>query len=145
MKVLLPGKRFCEECAKNGRECQWCHRPLPERFYSKRIDVCDTCINRRERQRRANNQTGGNSVSAALDGAAETTSIDPQPGNTLDVLQFFTDNQTNIVHILEQRLETMKGIKWFMTLFVRFIKYNQNNETVQVEPIFRSLSFTCTN
>ncbi|KAL4227055.1 transcriptional repressor [Mactra antiquata] len=48
-KQLLPGKPFCNDCAKNGRECRWCHRPLPERFYSKRTDVCDTCINRRER------------------------------------------------------------------------------------------------
>ena len=36
-------------------------------------------------------------------------------------------------------------MKWFMTLFVKFVKYNQNNEAVYAEPKFRSVSFACTN
>ena len=48
-KSLLPGKKFCKSCGDGGRECRWCHRPLPERFYSKRTDICDRCLDRRER------------------------------------------------------------------------------------------------
>lgn len=50
-KQLLPGKRFCAECGENGQECRWCHRLLPEMFHSRRTDVCDTCITRRENHR----------------------------------------------------------------------------------------------
>ena len=47
-KLLLPGKKFCHSCSLQGRECKWYHRPLPERFFSKRTDVCDRCPTRRE-------------------------------------------------------------------------------------------------
>lgn len=39
---------------------------------------------------------------------------------------FFRDNQSFISDILEDRM------KWFMTLFIKFVKYDQNNEAVYV-------------
>lgn len=48
-KALVSGKKFCQTCAEQGRECGSCHRPLPERFFSKAIDICDSCTSRRER------------------------------------------------------------------------------------------------
>ena len=140
-KPLLQGKKFCRGCSKNGRECNWCHRPLPERFYSQRTDVCDACINRRERWI---SQSGGGS-NKALNGAAETKVLDPNPGNLWDILQFFKDNSNPIQYFLHTTLWAKKGIKWFLTLFVRFVKFNENDEAVYAEPIFRSINFTLTN
>ena len=55
------------------------------------------------------------------------------------------ENREQIETILTDRLSNVKGRKWFMTLFVNFVKYNQNNEAVYAEPTFRSLSLACTN
>lgn len=74
-KPMIPGKKFCQSCTENGRECRWCHRPLPERFYSKRTDVSDRCIDRYRRW-----QTGGGNK-MALEGAVETRVLEPNPGN----------------------------------------------------------------
>jgi hypothetical protein len=134
MKSLLPGKKFCQSCSENGRECRWCHRPLPERFYSKRTDVCDRCIDRHRRW-----QTGGGNKTA-LEGAVETRVLDPNPGNLWDILQFFRDNSDQIRYFLQTTLWSKKGIKWFLTLYVKFVKYNQNNEAVYAEPTFRSIN-----
>ena len=140
IKTLLPGKKFCKSCSDGGRECRWCHRPLPERFYSKRTDVCDRCLDRRERWK---TQTGGSK--SALDGSVNTTVLDPNPGNLWDVLQFFIDNNDALISLLHDTLSSNKGIKWFLTLYVKFVKYNQNNEAVYAEPTFRSINLQLTN
>ncbi|KAK3083783.1 hypothetical protein FSP39_003181 [Pinctada imbricata] len=139
MKELLPGKKFCQSCSENGRECRWCHRPLPERFYSKRTDVCDRCVDRRERWK---SQTGGGKT--ALEGSVVTTELSPNPGNLWDILQFFIDNNDTLMSHLHDVLLSKRGIKWFMTLYVKFVKYNQSNEAVYAEPIFRSINQTLT-
>ena len=139
-KPLLIGKKFCQSCGDGGRECRWCHRPLPERFYSKRTDVCDRCLDRRERWK---TQTGGSK--SALDGSVNTTVLDPNPGNLWDVLQFFIDNNDTLISLLHDTLSSNKGIKWFLTLYVKFVKYNQNNEAVYAEPTFRSVNLQLTN
>ena len=142
-KVLLPNKKFCADCDQQGRECKWCHRPLPERFYSERTDICDRCV--RRRQNWTNRQQQGGGRINALEGTAQSEVIEPNAGNLWDILQFFVDNKVLIQAILTDRLTNVKGVKWFMTLFVKFVKYNQNNEAVYAEPTFRSVSFACTN
>lgn len=142
-KVLIAGKKYCYTCSEQGRECRSCHRPLPERLFSKKTETCDSCTNRRERFI-ARQQQGGGRV-RALEGTAETETMEPNPGNLWDVLQFFVDNKPSIENTLIDRLSSVKGLKWFMTLFVRFLKYNQNDEAVYAEPSFRSVSFTCMN
>jgi len=141
-KVLRVGKKFCESCGKVGRECGWCHRPLPERFYGKSLDVCDSCIRRRENYIQ---RGGGANTKEALDGSVQTTSLEPNPGNLWDLLQFFVDNQESISDILLKKLEQTTGIKWFITVFVKFVKYNENNEPMYAEPTFRSHTSTMTN
>ena len=43
-KELILGKKFCTRCSEGGRECRWCHRPLPERFYDNSSQkVCAAC------------------------------------------------------------------------------------------------------
>ncbi|XP_021341715.1 uncharacterized protein LOC110442433 [Mizuhopecten yessoensis] len=142
MKSLLPGKRFCAPCGEQGRECNWCHRPLPERFYGRRTDVCDRCLTRREAWTTRQQRGGG---IEALEGTAQSETLDPNPGNLWDILQFFSDNHTVIKDILEERLQKVKGMKWFLTLFVKFVKYDQNNEAIYAEPTFRSINSTSTN
>lgn len=94
-----------------------------------------------EQTERWNAQKGGGSQSA-LEGAVEVkTVLEPSPGNLWDILQFFKDNSQRIQCLLH----TTRGIKWFLNLFVKFVKYNQNNETVYVEPTFQSINFTLTN
>ncbi|XP_069109117.1 uncharacterized protein [Argopecten irradians] len=140
-KDLLPGKKFCQQCGEQGRECKWCHRPLPEQN-GDRTDVCERCVKRRDSWKTRNQQDAGIS---ALDGTAQTETLEPNPGNLWDVLQFFSDNQILIKDILEERLQNVKGMKWFITLFIKFVKYDQNNEAIHAEPTFRSVNLTCTN
>ena len=112
---------------------QMCHRPLPERFFSKRTDVCDRCTTRRENWI-TRQQQGGGHVSAWR-GQPKLQSL-----NQVQAIY-----GTVIKNSLIDRLAGFKGIKWFMTLHVKFVKYNQNNEAVYAEPTFRSINFTCTN
>ena len=121
-KELLENKKFCEACRSNGRECNWCHRPLPERFYGKQTDVCYSCITRRENYV----QRGGNVKIDALGSTVEITTIHHSPGNLWDVLLFFCGkSRINCGYVVQKTI-----IKWFLTLHVKFVKYNENNEAV---------------
>ena len=134
--------KFYATCGEQGRECKWCHRPLPERFYSIRADVCDRCITRR--QNWTTRQQEGSGKVHALEETEQNESLEPNTGNLWDIF-FFVDNKEKIETILTNRLLNIKGMKWFMTLYVKFVKYNQNNEAIYAEPTFRSLSLACTN
>ena len=138
---MIVHKKICDASGCNGRECNWCHRPLQERFYGKRTDVCDSCVRRREHYV----QRGGNVKIYALDGTVETTTIHHSPANLWYVLLFFVDNQELIVDILVQALKQKTGIKWFLTLHVKFVKYSENNGVVYAEPTFRSYTAVLSN
>ncbi|KAK3104922.1 hypothetical protein FSP39_013260 [Pinctada imbricata] len=45
----------------------------------------------------------------------------------------------------KETLQKTRGIKWYLTLYVKFVKYNQNNEAVYAELVFRSINFALTN
>ncbi|XP_046547498.1 uncharacterized protein LOC124257474 [Haliotis rubra] len=122
-------------CSRSARECMSCHRPLPERFYSERVDQCDSCVRRRQRyEARQVNQTGGGQSSAL-----------PNESNNVDILQFLADEQFNVETILHDFLHEKKGMKWFLTLKLKFIKYDENNESHLAEPVLRSKHFWMTN
>ena len=108
--------------------------------YSLRTDSIHRTDNWKTRQ-----QQGGDNVSNALEGTVQTEIIKPDPGNIWDILQFLVDNRPNIENKLMNRLSSVKGMKWFRTLIVKFVKHNQNNETANAEPTFRSLNFKCSN
>lgn len=76
--ILLPRKICCGPYGEQGRECSWCHRPLPEPFYGNRTDVCEKCLMRRETW--TNRQQRGAGIEA-LDGTANIETIYPNPGN----------------------------------------------------------------
>ncbi|XP_046564057.1 zinc finger protein 790-like [Haliotis rubra] len=144
-KCLLPNKLFCMSCSHSGRECMSCHRPLPERFYSERVDQCDGCVRRRQRyEARQGNQTGGGQRSA-LEGSLRTTTITPREANNVDILQFLADEETNIVDILQDFMSEKTGMKWFLTLKLKYIKYDENNQSHLAEPVLRSTNFWVSN
>ena len=113
-KTLLPNKKFCNSCSQQGRECKWCHRPLPERFYTERTDVCDRCVKRRQKWE-TREQQGGGQINA-LDGTAQTEVLVPNAGNMWDILQFFVDNKQRIEAILNDRfLSTISNELWLFS------------------------------
>lgn len=123
-KCVLPGKAFCEACSHKGQECKQCHRLLPERFYSKQVDMCDSCTR-----------------IEALQGVVLTTTLAPNDSNNVDILQFLSDEQSNMASMLPDFLKEKKGMKWFHTLKITFIKYDENNESILAEPVLRSTIF----
>lgn len=141
-KQLLPHKKFCSTCRKIGRECRWCHRPLPERFYSKQVNVCDSCVTRRENY--VHRQRGG-SVESALEGTVQKHKILPNDSNKWNILQMFADNEEEVKEILSTSLEEKRGIKWFLTLHVKLVKYDPEGNQILAEPTFRSFTLASTN
>ena len=48
---LLLGKKFCYKCSLNGKECRYCHRPMPMRFYILHENRCNACFKKHEKQK----------------------------------------------------------------------------------------------
>ena len=51
VRALLPGKRFCAECSAQGCECVYCHRPMPERFFTYSERLCNACFKKDAKQK----------------------------------------------------------------------------------------------
>ena len=51
VKELVPGKRFCQRCGANGKECAHCHRPMPERFFQMSDRLCNSCCRKYTKQK----------------------------------------------------------------------------------------------
>ena len=51
VRSLLPGKRFCAECSAQGCECAYCHRPMPERFFTYSERLCNACFKKDAKQK----------------------------------------------------------------------------------------------
>ena len=51
VRALLPGKRFCAECSAQGCECAYCHRPMPERFFTFSERLCNACFKKDAKQK----------------------------------------------------------------------------------------------
>ena len=86
-------------------------------------------------------QRGGNVKIDALGSTLEITTIHHSPGNLWDVLLFFCGkSRINCGYVAQKTI-----IKWFLTLHVKFVKYNENNEAVYAEPTFRSYTAVLCN
>ena len=115
-KKLVDHKPYCFDCSVNGRDCRQCHRPLPERFYSRDINNCDACVSKREKYL----IKGGRKVS--LGSVVETKEVLPSDNNKHDPLIFFAENKKCITDFLENRIGENQGIKWSLTIKVKFTK-----------------------
>jgi len=98
-KRLLPGKTFCSTCCEKGRECQSCHQPKPERYYSEEVDHCTACINKQQHQ-------AGWGKKTALDKALTTTTLKPDETTEQDPLIFFKDSNPETARTIQEALET---------------------------------------
>ena len=50
VKPLVQGKNFCADCAVRGRECAYCHRPMPSKYYGLDFRRCNACYRKYQRQ-----------------------------------------------------------------------------------------------
>ena len=138
VKMLLPSKPFCSTCADQGRECNQCHRPMSERFFGEKINTCNSCCKKSKPQ-----QSGGRKKKEALNKTVTSHSLKVNSG--LDLLETLTEKEEDIANILEEELDEKNGVKWYITVKIRFTKENQAGEQVSSEPVFRSTVETLMN
>ena len=50
-RELIPGKQFCKGCGEQGRECNYCHRPMPDKFFKLHDTRCNSCFKKSEKQK----------------------------------------------------------------------------------------------
>ena len=137
-KKLIQDKKYCDECSKHGRECKNCHRPMPEKYYSRDVFRCDACYTKRERRL----LMGGGKIS--LGGAVETQNILPNEHNRCDPLLFFHENEKNIRDYLEEKIEEKGAMKWSLTLQVKYFKLSEDGREMTTTPNFTSDVFIAT-
>jgi hypothetical protein len=104
--------------------------------------VCDSCIRRRLNHKER--QQGG-AIEQALEGTVQKHELLPNDSNKWNILQMYADNDDKLKDILSTSLEEKKGIKWFLTLHVKLIKYDPDGNTFSAEPVFRSFTLSSTN
>lgn len=88
---------------------------------------------------------GGNKPKQSLEGTVAIEKLLRNAGNLWNMLQFFIDNQVIIKNFITTRLETIKRPEWYITHFVKLVKYNVNKDVFYVDLIFRYVNFTCIN
>ena len=138
---LIKNKPYCVDCSKKGRECKHCIRPLPEKFYSINVDICNACFTKRDNYLKRI-QAGGCKIS--LKGAVETKTILPNNQNMCDPLHFFAENKKYIRDYLEEKIEEKRGIKWSHTLQVQFTKLQESGHIITSIPYFSTEIFIST-
>jgi hypothetical protein len=115
-KVLVPGKPFCEVCARDGIECIHCHRPLPARLVDDE-SVCHACRNKENHP-----------YQVGLGRAASVTSVSASEG--VDPVVIMANARNEVKDIVFSRLDELLGIRWYITIILTMIKRNKENEEV---------------
>ena len=123
-KPLKEGKPFCGKCAEKGTECSRCHQPRPAKYYTKSDRTCDTCLNKTTKS-----SIGGNVVSHT---------IKPTDRQRYDLLKFFSESADTVKTILRNQQDKHRGIKFYLTTKVRFVKLDADGEEMASEPVFRT-------
>ena len=131
--MLVENKPYCNSCKQQGREFKTCHRPVPLHLYNTTTTMCNACQNKQ--------QWGG--AETSLNGVVSTTKIRPE--QKLDILKMLSNEEENINSNIKEDLLRHKGIKWYLSLKVKYSKTNNAGEEVTTEPIFRSKNVATTN
>ena len=71
-------------------------------------------------------------------------SIIPDENNRIDILNFFIESKSRIQRIIEEVIQH-RGVKYYLTLKIGFIKFDKDGERVRGEPIFHSKIYTIVN
>ena len=103
---------------------------MPERFYGQEINTCNSCVNKTK-------MVGRGEKREALNKAIVSHMLELGEVKT-DLLQVLAEKEAEITAILDEDLKEKKGLKWYITVKVRFTKENQSGESVSSEPIFRT-------
>jgi len=106
---------YCTPCLSRGRQCATCKRPLPEHCYETNNVTCTTCLKKTQRQRgkgRRHTALDGNVVKEVLSGDGE-----------IDIPLYLRDRRDQIATILARELSEKRGIKFYLVLRVRYVKF----------------------
>ena len=123
-KQLLPGRRYCASCARDRVECHSCHRPLDEHLMDDN-GRCRACNAKRQKQ-------------SSLMGAANIIDVSPQDVGNSDPLLFAQASRETTRIEVENSFLHFKGVKWYLVMIVKMIKYNREGEEVIMDVVFHS-------
>ena len=124
VKQLLPGMRYCVSCARDRVECHSCHRPLDVHLMDDN-GRCHACNAKRQKQ------------SSAM-GAANIIDVSPQDVGNSDPLLFAQASREPTRLQVEDSFLQFKGVKWYLVMIVKMIKYNREGEEVVMDVVFHS-------
>ena len=127
-KELCCGKPYCKTCEEKGKPCKWCHRPMPEKYYELSSDTCNSCTKKKDDK----------GASSALNGTVTQYDINTKEENKMDLIRFLTTNEATIKSNLQDEIQKHSNIKWYLTLKVKFVKYDKDGEEMSSEPVFRT-------
>ena len=124
VKQLLPGRRYCASCARDRVECRSCHRPLDEHL----MEVnghCRACNAKRQKQ-------------SSVMGAANVIDVSPQDVGDGDPLIFAQASREATRIQMENSFLQFKGVKWYLVMIVKMIKFNREGEEIIMDVVFHS-------
>ena len=123
-RELVFGKKYCKKCGMNGVECSQCHMPKNHKHYTESGKIFDTCFKKSKRH--------------SIGGMVTYQSFIPDENNQIDILNFFIESKGSIQRIIEEQMFQHRGVKYFLTSKVGFIKFDKDGERVRSKPIFHS-------
>ena len=124
VKQLLPGRRYCTSCARDRVECRSCHRPLDEHLMEDN-GRCRACNAKRQKQ-------------SSVMGAANIIDVSPQDVGNSDPLLFAQASRESTRIQIENSFLQFKGVKWYLVMIVKMVKFNREGEEIIMDVVFHS-------
>ena len=82
---------------------------------------------------------------SALNNSLKEIEFKPRIGQKHDLDLFLSGKKKPVLNNVGKALDTHKGIKWYISVQVKFIKHKVDGDDVISEPYFRSICFTEVN
>ena len=124
VKQLLPSRIYCASYARDRVEYPSCHRPLGEHL----MEVnghCQACNTKRQKQ-------------SSVMGAANVIDISPQDVVDGDPLLFAQASREATRIQMENSFLQFKGVKWYLVMVVKMVKFNREGEEIIMDMVFHS-------
>ena len=83
-------------------------------------------------------ETENNECDTAINGNLKTIHMKPRVHEKYDLSMFLQGKRTNVLKNLEKEFKEKRGLKWFITVQVRMVKYRPDGEDEFSTPHFRS-------
>ena len=123
-KPLLPGKRYSSTCACDRIECHSCHRPLDEHLMEDN-GRCRACNAKRQKQ-------------SSVMSTANIIDVSPQDVGNSDPLLFAQASREPTRIQMENSFLQFKGVKWYLVMIVKMVKFNREGEEIIMDVVFHS-------